>query len=61
MQYSQLSRMMVSPCPTRWEAWIRGSVPPIITVGSRCASMKIWVIMEVVVVLPWVPEMQMAF
>ena len=33
-----------------------GSVPPIITVGSFWAAMKIWVAMEVVVVLPWVPD-----
>ncbi len=35
LQYSQLSRMMVSPRPTRYPAPSRGSVPPIITVGSR--------------------------
>ena len=31
-------------------------MPPIITVGSASAAMKMWVHMEVVVVLPWVPE-----
>ena len=35
-------------------------VPPIITVGSRSAAMRMWVHMEVVVVFPWVPEMQRA-
>ena len=53
--------MMVSPRPTRWPASSRGRVPPIITVGSAWAAMKMWVHMEVVVVLPWVPEMQRAF
>ena len=38
-----------------------GRVPPIITVGSAWASMKMWVAMEVVVVLPWVPAMHRAF
>ena len=32
-----------------------------VTVGSLWAAMKIWVAMEVVVVLPWVPAMQRAF
>ena len=36
-------------------------VPPIMTVGSAWAAMKMWVVMAVVVVLPWVPAMQMAF
>ena len=31
-------------------------MPPIITVGSCSAAIKMWVHMEVVVVLPWVPE-----
>ena len=31
-------------------------MPPIITVGSASAAMKMWVHMEVVVVLPWVPD-----
>ena len=61
MQYSQDSRMMVSPWPTRCPAFNRGRVPPIITVGSSWAAMKMWVQMEVVVVLPWVPEMHRAF
>ena len=38
-----------------------GSVPPIITVGSAWAAMKMWVVMAVVVVLPWVPAMHTAF
>ena len=33
-----------------------GRVPPIITVGSAWAAMKMWVAIEVVVVFPWVPE-----
>ena len=37
-----------------------GSVPPIITVGSASAAMKMWVHMEVVVVFPWVPATQRA-
>ena len=61
LQYSQDSRMMVSPCPTRWPAPSRGRVPPIITVGSRPAAMAMWVHMEVVVVFPWVPEMHRAW
>ena len=36
-------------------------MPPIITVGSAWAAMKMWVVMEVVVVLPWVPAMHTAF
>ena len=60
LQYSQLSRMMVSPLPTRWPAPSRGRVPPIMTVGSSPAAMMMWVHMEVVVVLPWVPEMHRA-
>ena len=52
LQYSQDSRMMVSPLPTRYPEWRRGSVPPIITVGSASAAIKISVHMEVVVVLP---------
>ena len=39
----------------------RGRVPPIITVGSIRAAMMMWVHMEVVVVLPWVPAMHRAF
>ena len=61
LQYSQDSRMMVSPAPTLWPAPSRGRVPPIITVGSSPAAMMIWVHMEVVVVLPWVPEIHRAF
>ena len=52
---------MVSPCPTRCPAPRAGSVPPIITVGSRWAAKKMWVHMEVVVVLPWVPATHRAF
>ncbi len=52
---------IVSPLPTRWPAPSSGSVPPIITVGSRPACRKICVIMDVVVVLPCVPETQTAF
>ena len=48
--------MMVSPLPTRVPWPNSGSVPPIMTVGSFWAAMKIWVAMEVVVVLPWVPD-----
>ena len=51
---------MVLPWPTRCPALSRGRVPPIITVGSLSAAMSIWVHMEVVVVLPWVPEMHRA-
>ena len=61
LQYSQDSRMIVSPRPTRWPEPRRGRVPPIMTVGSIPAAMMIWVHMEVVVVLPWVPEMHRAF
>ena len=60
LQYSQLSRMIVSPCPTRCPAPRSGREPPIMTVGSRPASMKMCVSIEVVVVLPCVPETQMA-
>ena len=59
--YSQLSRMMVSPPPTRCPACSSGRVPPIITVGSRSAAMSMCVHMLVVVVLPWVPAMHSAF
>ena len=61
LQYSQDSRIMVSPFPTRWPAPSAGRVPPIITVGSRWAARKIWVHMEVVVVFPWVPATHRAF
>ena len=61
LQYSQLSRMMGSPLPTRWPAPSSGRKPPIMIVGSSPACMKICVSMEVVVVLPWVPATQMAF
>ena len=60
LQYSQLSRMIVSPLPTRWPACSSGRKPPIITVGSFPASRKMCVSMEVVVVLPCVPETQTA-
>ena len=56
LQYSQDSAMMVSPWPTRCPAPRMGKVPPIITEGSFPAARKMWVHMEVVVVLPWVPE-----
>ena len=36
-----------------------GSLPPMTAEGSRPASSSAVVIMEVVVVLPWVPETQM--
>ena len=52
--------MMVLPWPTRWPALRSGSVPPIMTVGSLSAAIMMWVHMEVVVVLPWVPQMQRA-
>ena len=52
---------MVLPLPTRWPVPKMGRVPPIITVGSMRAAMAMWVHMEVVVVLPWVPEMHRAF
>ena len=52
---------MVFPFPTRWPVPKMGRVPPIITVGSTRAAMAMWVHMEVVVVLPWVPEMHRAF
>ena len=50
---------MVSPRPTLWLACSMGRVPPIMTVGSIWAAIRMCVHMEVVVVLPWVPEMQM--
>ena len=52
---------MVLPRPTRWPAFSRGSVPPIMTVGSFSAAIRMCVHMDVVVVLPWVPEMHRAF
>ena len=52
---------MVLPFPTRWPVPRIGRVPPIITVGSIRAAMAIWVHIEVVDVLPWVPEMHRAF
>lgn len=61
LQYSQLSRMIVSPLPTRCPAPSSGRKPPIMIVGSRLACMKMCVSIEVVVVLPCVPETQMAF
>ena len=61
LQYSQDSRMMVFPLPTRWPVPSRGRVPPIITVGSIRAARAMWVHMEGGVVLPWVPEMHRAF
>ena len=61
LQYSQDSAMMVSPWPTRWPAPRMGRKPPIITEGSRPAARKMWVHMEVVVVLPWVPATHRAF
>ena len=53
--------MMVLPFPTRWPVPRIGRVPPIITVGSIRAAMAMWVHIEVVDVLPWVPEMHRAF
>ena len=61
LQYSQLSRMIVSPLPTRWPAPSSGKKPPIMTVGSLPACMKMCVSMDVVVVLPCVPATQMAW
>ena len=53
---------MASFLPTRYpEESSRGSVPPIMTVGSFSAAMRIWVHMDVVVVFPWVPAIQMEF
>ena len=52
---------MVSPWPMRWPAFRRGSVPPIMMVGSSSAFIRTWVIMEVVVVFPWVPATHTAF
>ena len=60
-QYSQDSSTMVSPWPTRWPAFSMGRVPPIMTVGSFSAAIRIWVHMEVLVVFPWVPAMHRAF
>ena len=54
--YSQASQMMVSLPPTRQLLLMSGSLPPIMALGSAPASIKIWVSMDVVVVLPWVPE-----
>ena len=52
---------MVSPAPTLCPAFKSGRVPPIMTVGSFSAAMSMCVHIEVVVVLPWVPEMHRAF
>ena len=54
--YSQASQTMVSLWPTRELAPKRGSLPPMMALGSRPPSRKIWVSMAVVVVLPWVPD-----
>ena len=53
--------MIVLPWPTRWPECSSGSVPPIMTVGSRSAAILMCVHIEVVVVLPWVPAMHSAF
>ena len=53
--------MIVLPLPTRWQAFSSGSVPPIMTVGSFSAAIMMCVHMDVVVVLPCVPEMHSAF
>ena len=37
----------------------RFKIPPTVMVGSHLAARRIWLIMEVVVVLPWVPATAM--
>ena len=45
--------------PTLRLPWIAERIPPTVIVGSVSASRRIWLIMDVVVVFPWVPATAM--
>ena len=53
--YSQASETNTSESPTRRFPPMEGRIPPTLMVGSACAASRISEIMDVVVVLPWVP------
>ena len=57
--YSQASVTNVSDSPTRIFPPIAGRIPPTLMVGSHFPSKRIWETIEVVVVLPCVPEIAM--
>ena len=59
--YSQASEIKTSDFPTRRFPSIAFKIPPTVMVGSFFAMSKIWEIMEVVVVFPWVPDTAMEF
>ena len=52
---SSASTIIQSPLPSRAFDPHSLMMPPVITVGSRPATLKTWAISEVVVVLPCVP------
>ena len=58
---SQLSQTKFCEWPYLPYALISGSFPPITADGSSPASMRICVVIDVVVVLPCVPQMPMQF
>ena len=60
MVYSQASVRKVSDPPTRILPPMAGRMPPTEMVGSIFAARRIVEIIEVVVVLPWVPDTAMA-
>ena len=53
---SQASARKASPWPMRVEPPMASSLPPMWMVGSAPPSTRIWLSMEVVVVLPWAPH-----
>ena len=56
-QYSHASKMKYSFPPMRYAPPMSESSAPLTTVGSRPADMNISDIIDVTVLLPWVPAM----
>ena len=57
--YSHASDRKKSDLPTRRLPSSAFKIPPTVMVGSHLAARRIWLIMDVVVVLPWVPATAM--
>ena len=59
MVYSHASDTKISDLPTFIFPSMAFKIPPTEMVGSAFAARRIWLIMDVVVVFPWVPATAM--